>query len=125
MSCGARSQITFTSRWYRPRLSRAESMYRTRPSAPERMISRSLRTAALYSNVCPTISCTPCTAAASTMASASATDVAMGFSTSTCLPALIACRATSACAPGGVATSTASTSSSTSASDVAVPATDG
>ena len=36
MSCGARSQMTLTSLWYRPRLSRAVSTYRTRPSAPDR-----------------------------------------------------------------------------------------
>jgi hypothetical protein len=48
-----------------------------------------------------------------TSASASSTDVANGFSTSTCLPAVKARIATSTWLAGGVATSTASTRSST------------
>jgi len=84
------------------------------------MISFSFQTAALYSKVWPTISRTSDACAAATRASASATELASGFSTRVCSPAFSACSATGACAPGGVATTTASCESSSSARSVAI-----
>ncbi|HEY1971885.1 MAG TPA: hypothetical protein VGH89_28270 [Pseudonocardia sp.] len=68
----------------------------------------------------PVISRTSFARAASTSASASATELASGFSTRQCSPALSACSATLACTPGGVAMTTASWESSSSLRSVAI-----
>ncbi len=70
--------------------------------------SRSIQTAPLYSKVCPTISVTPASLAASISSWAPADVVASGFSMSTCLPARIASSPSGTCEAGGVAITTAS-----------------
>ena len=72
------------------------------------MICLSFQTAALYSKVCPTIKVRPLASAVSTSASATATEVANGFSTMVCSPARNACSATGPWLLGGVAMTTAS-----------------
>ena len=70
---------------------------------------RAASTAGLNRSVCPTARTAPASLAAAIIASASASDRAIGFSTSTGMPADRNGSATSRCASVGTATMTAST----------------
>ena len=76
------------------------------------MRSRIARTSAWNRQQCATISAAPDAREAAIIASHSATDVAIGFSTSTCFPASSAATVCGACRAFGVPTTTASTSGS-------------
>ena len=73
MSWGAKLQSAFSSVRTRPKFRRFEYRYRSLPSAPSSISSRSLRTAGWYSSTWPTIRIRCRAAARSTTFSASAT----------------------------------------------------
>ena len=91
---------------------------RTRPSLPWDTNSLAIRWAGWNRSSNPKPSFTPFSRQTFTMSMASSTDVAMGFSDKTCLPALAACSVCSRCMALGEATNTASTRESASRSSI-------
>lgn len=100
----------------RPESRDDEAKVTSPPCLPVRTISRSVRAIELYTALSATYRRTPCNGAASIISLASATVIAMGFSTSTRLPAAAASTAIWQCRACGVQIDTASTRWSTSAS---------
>ena len=91
-------------------------MARARPISPDWMIFHIVRTGGVKLRVCPARNFTPVRFAVSTIFCASSRLSAIGFSTTTCLPASIARIECSAWKRFGVETHTASTSGSASIS---------
>ena len=84
------------------------------PRMPERTIWWARMTSSTKRNFAAIVKTTPACSAAASISDALCTSIASGFSHSTWRPRSIACRTISGCVAGGVQTSTASTSASSS-----------